>query len=255
MAHTSTKGSTNDLSIAIGIPARFESTRFPGKPLAILAGKPMIVHVIERALKTNLGRVIVATDHLGIADVAKAAGAEVAMTSSDHQSGTERLAEAFKDIDVDIVINVQGDEPLIDPQAIHAVVSPFHSQPGLQMATLSHPIRETSDFTDPNVVKVVSNAEGHAMYFSRASIPFPRDADALESIDMQQHVGLYAYRRDFLLKYSSLTTCKAEQIEQLEQLRVLHHGYLIAVTSGDFHCLGVDTPQDLERAQSMLTEV
>ncbi|MDX8381772.1 MAG: 3-deoxy-manno-octulosonate cytidylyltransferase [Ghiorsea sp.] len=250
-----THDSNKILSIAIGIPARFESSRFPGKPLAILAGKPMIVHVIERALKTNLGRVIVATDHQGIADVAKAAGAEVAITGHNHQSGTERLAEAFKDIEVDIVINVQGDEPLIDPQAIHAVVSPFLNQPDLQMATLSHPIRETSDFEDPNVVKVVSNAAGHAMYFSRASIPFPRDTKVLESTDMQQHVGLYAYRRGFLLKYSSLAPCKAEKIEQLEQLRVLHHGYPIAVTSGDFHCLGVDTPQDLERAQIMLTKI
>jgi len=250
-----THDSNKNLSIAIGIPARFESTRFPGKPLALLAGKPMIVHVIERALETNLGRVIVATDHQGIAAVAKAAGAEVSITSHEHQSGTERLAEAFANIDVDIVINVQGDEPLIDPQAIRAVVDPFAHQPTLQMATLSHPIRETSDFEDPNVVKVVSNAAGHAMYFSRAAIPFPRDTNALESTDMQQHVGLYAYRRDFLLKYSTLTPCKAEKIEQLEQLRVLHHGYPIAVTSGDFHCLGVDTPQDLERAQIMLTKI
>jgi len=240
------------MRIAIGIPARFESTRFPGKPLALLAGKPMIVHVIERALATELGRVIVATDHQGIADVAKAAGAEVAMTRADHESGTERLAEAFKDIDVDVVINVQGDEPLIDPEAIKAVVAPFAKQPDLQMATLAHPIREEADFEDPNVVKLVCNAQGHAMYFSRAPIPFPRNKEALEATDMQQHVGLYAYRREFLLKYSSLAPCKAEQIEQLEQLRVLHHGYAIAVTSGDFHCLGVDTPQDLERAEQML---
>ena len=245
----------NDLSIAIGIPARFESTRFPGKPLALLAGKPMIVHVIERALATKLGRVIVATDHQGIADVAKAAGAEVAMTSADHQSGTERLAEAFADIDVDVVINVQGDEPLIDPEAIRAVVAPFTSQPDLQMATLAHPIREEADFKDPNVVKVVCNGLGHAMYFSRSSIPFPRNPDAQHADDMLQHVGLYAYRRAFLLKYSTLEPCKAEHIEQLEQLRVLHHGYPIAVTSGDFHCLGVDTPQDLERAEVMLLGV
>ncbi len=246
--------SNHALSIGIGIPARFESTRFPGKPLALLAGKPMIVHVIERALATGLGRVIVATDHQGIADVAKEAGAEVAITRADHESGTERLAEAFADIDVDIVINVQGDEPLIDPEAIQAVVAPFAEQADLQMATLAHPIREAADFEDANVVKLVCNALGHAMYFSRAPIPFPRNKNALESTDIQQHVGLYAYRRDFLLKYSSLTPCEAEQIEQLEQLRVLHHGYPIAVTSGDFHCLGVDTPEDLKRAEALLTE-
>jgi len=245
---------STDLSYAIGIPARFESTRFPGKPLAQLAGKPMIVHVIERALATELGRVIVATDHQGIADVAREAGAEVAITRADHESGTERLAEAFTDIDVDIVINVQGDEPLIDPQAIQAVIAPFAEQADLPMATLAHPIREAADFEDANVVKLVCNALGHAMYFSRARIPFPRNKGALSSTDIQQHVGLYAYRRDFLLKYSSLTPCKAEQIEQLEQLRVLHHGYPIAVTSGDFHCLGVDTPEDLKRAEALLAE-
>ncbi|MDQ7003592.1 MAG: 3-deoxy-manno-octulosonate cytidylyltransferase [Ghiorsea sp.] len=240
------------LTYAIGIPARFESTRFPGKPLALLAGKPMITHVVERALQTQLGRVIVATDHQGIADVAIEAGAEVAMTRSDHQSGTERLAEAFADIDVDIVINVQGDEPLIDPQAIQSVVQPFIHQPDLHMATLAHPIRQAADFDDPNVVKVVCNARGHAMYFSRASIPYPRQHDDMQAIDMLQHVGLYAYRKSFLLHYSSLEACRTEQLEQLEQLRVLHHGYPIAVTVGDFHCLGVDTPQDLQRAATLL---
>lgn len=246
--------SNPSLSLAIGIPARFESTRFPGKPLAELAGKPMIAHVIERALSTRLGRVIVATDHQGIANVAREAGAEVAITRADHESGTARLAEAFADIDVDIVINVQGDEPLIDPQAIKAVVTPFARYKDLHMATLAHPLREAADFHDPNVVKVVCDHHGFAMYFSRAPIPFPRNRDVLEPTDMQQHVGLYAYRRDFLLKYSSLAPCKAEQIEQLEQLRVLYHGYAIAVTSGDFHCLGVDTPDDLRRAEALMTK-
>ncbi len=242
------------LRIAIGIPARFESTRFPGKPLALLAGKPMIAHVVERALAARLGRVIVATDHQGIADAACEAGAEVAMTSADHDNGTSRLAEAFKGIDVDIVVNVQGDEPLIDPKAIQSVVKPFASQAQLQMATLAHPIRNPDDFHDPNVVKVVCNALGHAMYFSRAPIPFPRNTAAQQASDMQQHVGLYAYRRDFLLAYNSLAPCQAESIEQLEQLRVLHHGYAIAVTSGDFHGLGVDTPEDLVRAEKQLAK-
>ncbi|MDQ7001339.1 MAG: NTP transferase domain-containing protein, partial [Ghiorsea sp.] len=151
-----------ELTYAIGIPARFDSTRFPGKPLANLAGKPMIAHVIERAKQAQLGRVIVATDHQGIADIAIQAGAEVAMTRADHESGTARLAEAFADIDVDIVINVQGDEPLIDPQAIRDVVQPFKQQPNLHMATLAHPIRQAADFDDPNVVKVVCNGAGHA---------------------------------------------------------------------------------------------
>ena len=243
-----------ELTYAIGIPARFDSTRFPGKPLANLAGKPMIAHVIERALETRLGRVIVATDHQGIADAAIKAGAEVAMTNPDHESGTSRLAQAFADIDVDIVINVQGDEPLIDPQAIRDVIKPFAHQAELQMATLAHPIRQVADFDDPNVVKVVCNAAGHAMYFSRSPLPYPRNSEALQDSDKLQHVGLYAYRRDFLLQYSDLTPCKAEQVEQLEQLRVLHHGYPIAVTIGDYHCLGVDTPEDMQRAEALLDQ-
>jgi 3-deoxy-manno-octulosonate cytidylyltransferase (CMP-KDO synthetase) len=244
----------NILTYAIGIPARFDSTRFPGKPLALLAGKPMIAHVIEHALATKLGQVIVATDHQGIADVAREYGADVCMTRSDHESGSDRLAEAMAEIDCDIVINVQGDEPLIDPEAIRAVVMPFTTQPDLQMATLAHPIREAADFDDANVVKLVCNGLGHAMYFSRAPIPCPRNQNAVEAHDMLQHVGLYAYRRDFLLKYSTLEPCKTERIEQLEQLRVLHHGYPIAVTVGNFHCLGVDTPDDLKRAESILSQ-
>jgi len=240
------------LTYAIGIPARFDSTRFPGKPLALLAGKPMIAHVIARALAADLGQVIVATDHQGIADVALAHGAAVKFTRSDHPSGSDRLAEAMADVDCDIVINVQGDEPLIDPQAIRAVVAPFATQSELQMATLAHPIREQDDFTDPNVVKLVRNARGHAMYFSRATIPYPRQQESIQHTDQLQHVGLYAYRRDFLLQYSTLEPCQTERIEQLEQLRVLHHGYPIAVTVGDFHCVGVDTPSDLKHAEALL---
>ncbi len=245
--------SDTQLTYAIGIPARYDSTRFPGKPLALLAGKPMIAHVIERSLACKLGEVFVATDHQGIADVAKQYGAHVCMTRSDHESGSDRLAQAFENIACDIVINVQGDEPLINPEAIRAVVAPFTNQPDLQMATLAHPIREAADFDDANVVKLVCNAKGHAMYFSRASIPFPRNAKVVEASDMLQHVGLYAYRRDFLLKYSTLEPCRAEHIEQLEQLRVLHQGYAIAVTVGDYHCLGVDTPADLARAETYLS--
>jgi len=244
--------SSKNLKIAIGIPARFESTRFPGKPLARLAGKPMIAHVIEQALKADLGQVFVATDHQGIADVALKYGAKVCITRADHQSGSDRLAEAMAQIDCDIVINVQGDEPLIDPQAIRAVVSPFQNQPNLQMATLAHPIRHADDFNDANIVKLVRNAKGHAMYFSRATIPFQRQKNGKMSSEMLQHIGLYAYRRDFLLKYTDLPACEIENIEQLEQLRVLYHGYDIAVTVGDYHCIGVDTPQDLAKAESLL---
>jgi len=240
----------NDMNIAIGIPARMGSTRFPGKPLAKLAGKPMILHVVERALAAALGQVFVATDDERIAELIRGSAASVCMTRSDHESGSERLAEAIREIDCDVVVNVQGDEPLIDPTAIRAVVEPFHDDANLPMATLAHPIRNPDDLIDPNVVKVVANAKKRAMYFSRAAIPFPRSEGSATAL---QHVGLYAYRREFLLRYPGLEPCETEQAEQLEQLRVLHHGYDIAVTIGDFHCIGVDTPADLARAEKLLT--
>lgn len=237
------------MHIAIGIPARLASTRFPGKPLALLAGRPMIAHVIERAQAADIGPVFVATDDADIAEAAMAAGAEVRMTGSGHNSGTERLAEAFRELDFDVIVNVQGDEPLIEPAAIRAVINPFREDAYLPMATLAHPLHCSSDLYDANMVKVVVNAKGRALYFSRAAIPYPR-AGSPESL---QHVGLYAYRREFLLIYPGLTACAPEQAEQLEQLRVLHHGYDIAVTVGEFRCLGVDTPADLARAEKILT--
>ena len=237
------------MKIAVGLPACFASPRFPGKPLADLAGKPMIAHVIERAKAANVGHVYVATDHEGIAEVAREYGAEVRMTDPSHNSGTERLAEAMREIDCDVVINVQGDEPLIDPEAIRAGVEPFRHDHALSMATLAHPIQSDEDFNDPNVVKVVCNDKGHALYFSRAPIPFPRNGGG----NPLQHVGLYAYRKEFLLIYPGLEACETEQVESLEQLRVLHHGYSIAVNAGDFKCIGVDTPEDLARAEKIIS--
>ena len=241
---------TQDLKIAIGIPARFASTRFPGKPLAELAGRPMIAHVIERAQKAAIGHVFVATDDERIADVAQRAGAEVFMSQQEHSSGSARLAEAVQGMDCDIVVNVQGDEPLIAPEAIRAVVQPFAEDAALPMATLAHPLLRDADLHDANVVKVVCNAAGKAMYFSRAPIPYPRQYGQATAL---QHVGLYAYRRSFLLQYDDLSDCESGASEQLEQLRVLHHGYDIAVRVGDFHCIGVDTPEDLQRAEQWLS--
>ncbi len=236
------------MKIVIGIPARFASSRFPGKPLAQLAGRPMIAHVIERALAAGLGEVIVATDDRHIGEAAERAGAIVRMTRPDHASGTERLAEATQDVDCDIVVNVQGDEPLIDSRAIRAVVQPFEHEPTLPMATLAHPMSSMKELHDPHVVKVVCNARGHAMYFSRAAIPYPRGEAGVPL----KHVGIYAYRKAFLLGYPRLAPCEAEQAEHLEQLRALYHGHAIAVTIGDFECIGVDTPEDLARAEKML---
>jgi len=235
--------------IVIGIPARFASTRFPGKPLALLAGKPMLAHVIERAKQADIGHVFVATDDDRIAKVAEMHGVEVCMTNPEHDSGSERLAEAVTHMDCDIVVNVQGDEPLIDPAAIRSVIEPFKRDKNLQMATLAHPLLRPEDLNDPNVVKVVCNQKGYAMYFSRAPIPFPRDTQKHTGL---QHVGLYAYQKDFLLNYAQLDECETGKCEKLEQLRVLHHGINIAVSIGDFHCLGVDTPEDLARAEQLL---
>jgi len=232
----------------IGIPARYGSSRFPGKPLAILAGKPMILHVIERALEADIGPVIVATDDRRISEAVATTEAEVRMSRADHASGTERLAEALANDDCDIVVNVQGDEPLIKPEAIRAVLQPFAGDPALAMATLAHPIRDETHFNDPNVVKVVLDARGHAMYFSRAPIPCLRT----RTCTPLQHVGLYAYRKSFLLTYPRLEPCDTERAEHLEQLRVLHHGYSIAVVTGDFEFIGVDTPADLARVEAIL---
>ncbi len=236
------------MKIAIGIPARMGSTRFPGKPLAMLAGQPMIAHVITQAQQAGIGPVFVATDDEQIAGVARAAGVQAIMTDPNHPNGSNRLAEAVREIDCDIVVNVQGDEPLIDPDAIRAVTAPFREDAFLPMATLAHPLRQPDDLHDPNVVKVVCNAKGRAIYFSRAPIPYPRNSTP----DALQHVGLYAYRKEFLLIYPTLCSCETEEVEQLEQLRVLHHGYDIAVTVGDYHCIGVDTPADLARAETLL---
>jgi len=234
------------MNIVIAIPARYASTRFPGKPLALLAGKPMIQHVVERALASEVGQVIVCTDDQRIADVVQ--GVDVYMTDTHHQSGSDRIAQAIEYIACDLIINVQGDEPLIQPEAIRQVVQPLIQDEHIAMATLAHPLMSQEELHNPNVVKVICDAKGHALYFSRAPIPYPRSAmkSAL------RHIGLYAYRRDFLLKYSCLSSCEAEEVEQLEQLRVLHHGYKIAVSVGGYSCQGVDTPEDLHLAEAML---
>ncbi len=208
----------------------------------------MIAHVIERARSADSGPVIVATDDARIADAATQAGAQVHMTATHHTSGTERLAEAFASIDCDIVVNVQGDEPLISPEAIRAVSQPLRQDAALQMATLAEPL-EASHAGNPNVVKVVINQHGQALYFSRSAIPYPRQAAAASYL---KHIGLYAYRRPFLLAYPSLSPSEAEKAEQLEQLRALHHGHAIAVTIGRFSTIGVDTPEDLARVAQLL---
>ena len=233
------------------IPARMAATRFPGKPLIDLCGKPMIQWVYERASKAaGVCRVMVATCDQEIIDAVSGFGGEAVMTSSEHRSGTDRLAEAASKLDADVVVNVQGDEPLIDPKSIELALAPFETEPDIVMTSLMAPTdRETAK--DPNLVKVVVSADNYALYFSRSPIPYERKP--LESRPIYGHVGLYAYTKDFLLKFASLTPTPLERAESLEQLRVLEHGYRIKMVEVADRPLGVDTMEDLERAREAVT--
>ena len=232
------------------IPARHASTRFPGKPLADLAGKPMVVHVCERARKSGAASVHVATDDARIADAVRAHGHSVVMTRADHPSGTDRLAEAAKKLklkDSDIVVNVQGDEPLIAPKLIARVARLLGTKKA-SMSTACHALH--GDATSPNVVKVVLDRERYALYFSRSQIPFPRDGTPT----CYRHAGIYGYRVSFLNTYARLKAPELERAEALEQLRALWHGYRIAVVVSETEIPpGVDTPQDLEAVRRMLS--
>jgi 3-deoxy-manno-octulosonate cytidylyltransferase (CMP-KDO synthetase) len=231
------------------IPARFSSTRFPGKVLAPLAGKPVLQHVYERASQARyLSSTIIATDDPRIFDAARAFGARVRMTRADHISGTDRVAEIASAENAEVIVNIQGDEPLIDPDAIDAAILPIAHDPDILMATLKKKIADPSEITNPNVVKVVTDHAGDAIYFSRCPIPF--DRDGVGGV-CYKHIGLYIYQRDFLLNYSALRIGPLEQAERLEQLRALENGYKIRVSETDYESLGVDTPEDLERVAKL----
>ncbi len=245
------------------IPARFASTRFPGKALADLAGKPMIQHVYERTLKASLvSRAIVATDDHRIADVIHQMGGEAIMTSTAHETGTDRLAEVAQGLEADIVVNVQGDEPLINPAMIDQAIEPFLTDPALKMGTLKSRIRCLHDFLSPNVVKVVTDNSGNALYFSRSPLPFFRDkwhdlkdeAFASGRLLCFKHVGLYVYKRDFLLEYAAMPQTFLELSEKLEQLRALENGIRIRVVETAFESLGIDTPEDLNKAKERMKQ-
>jgi len=250
------------MSFTVVIPARMASTRLPRKPLADLAGKPMVVRVAERAAQSGAARVVVATDHQEIVDACAAHGVEAMLTREDHASGTDRLAEVAGRLGLPadaVVVNVQGDEPLIEPALIDRLAGALVSSQ-LPMATMAHPIDSATDFFNPNVVKVVLDQDGLAAYFSRAPIPYARDAFA-ERTDMLpaglpalRHIGMYAYQAGFLSVYATLSPSPLETFEALEQLRVLWHGYRIAVVTVDeAPAAGVDTPADLERVRAILT--
>ena len=225
------------------IPARYASTRLPGKPLRDIAGKPMIVRVYERAIGAQrVHEVVVATDDERIRAAVEEHGGNAVMTRADHATGTDRLAEvAAQRPDCDLIINVQGDEPLIDPAVIDALVAPFEHDTALMMATAKTEITDAAEMENPNNVKVVADHTGNALYFSRARIPYARNAGA----KVYKHIGIYAYRRDFLLAYAKMAQTELECSESLEQLRALENGYRIRVVETDAVFIGVDTEEDL----------
>ena len=243
------------------IPARYASTRLPGKPLSDIAGKPMVVRVAERARMSGAARVVIATDDKRIRAVAERYGIDVAMTRDDHPTGTDRLAEAALQLGLDarnIVVNVQGDEPLLEPALIRAVAEALSAHPDAAIATACHPITGADEAFNPSVVKVVLDHAGYALYFSRATIPWARDAFAAEEkqippgLPLYRHYGLYAYHVDFLLRFPSLAPAPPERFEALEQLRALWHGYriVVGITRGA-PAPGVDTQADLDRVRAL----
>lgn len=247
------------MSFTVIIPARMASTRLPDKPLADIAGKPMVVRVAERAMQSLAARVIVATDHDEVVAACARHGVIAHMTRADHPSGTDRIAEVAAAVGLPedaVIVNVQGDEPLIDPALINACAARVHAE--VPVATAAHPIHAVADLFNPNVVKVVLDARGDALLFSRAPLPWDRDAFARDRTVMPddyvalRHVGIYAYRQSFLQLYPSLPPAPIERIEALEQLRVLWNGHRIAVHMVDeAPAAGVDTPEDLERVRRL----
>jgi 3-deoxy-manno-octulosonate cytidylyltransferase (CMP-KDO synthetase) len=247
------------------IPARFASTRFPGKALALLQGKPILQHVWERAKDAELlDGVLIATDDKRIAEAARGFGAPTVMTRADHLSGTDRVAEAASHDEhplsrlahspYSIVVNIQGDEPLIEAAAIDRAAQALLDDPALVMSTLKRRIERAEEVASPNVVKVVTNFNHDAIYFSRHPIPFNRGGDEGIDYPYYKHIGLYVYRRDFLLGYSSLPVGPLERAESLEQLRALENGYRIRVLETTYDSLGVDTPEDLRHVEKLLAE-
>ncbi len=237
------------------IPARWRSTRLPGKALAAIAGRPMIAHVAARTARARgLSRVIVATDDARIQAAVAGTGADGVLTRPDHPSGTDRVAEVARGLTADVIVNVQGDLPLLDPRMVEVLVARMAAEPTLPMATLATPIADADEWRSPHVVKVVLGADGRALYFSRSPVPFDRDGTRAAGEPFGwKHIGMYAYRRDVLLRLAALPPSPLERREQLEQLRALEHGITIGVVAwtGDEPVVEVDTPADLERVRAV----
>lgn len=266
MNHTAS--SSQQRAVAI-IPARYASTRLPGKPLLEIAGRPMILHVLERALAArNIARAIVATDDKRILDAVRSAGFEAQMTRKEHASGSDRLAEVAATLDeTEVIVNLQGDEPLISPRTIERAVDELLKDDNAQVVTTSEAISDAADVLSVDVVKVVADSSGHALYFSRSPIPFPRDmvrkyGTLMAALEIEpdlltrfrKHTGLYVYRHAFLLEYTKWPQSELERTESLEQLRALERGVKIRVIESDAPSIGVDTLQDLERVRKMIEE-
>ncbi len=253
------------MSFSIVIPARYDSSRLPGKPLLDIAGKPMLQHVYERACETGAKQILIATDDSRVFAAASTFGAEVCMTSEKCASGTDRIAEAISHLDIDeneIIVNVQGDEPLLPGELIKQTALLLEKQPIASISTLSEPLASVDELMDPNIVKVVTDINGIALYFSRAPIPWDRTSflhkEAPDSIDKQlyqRHIGLYAYRAKFLNEYRDMQVCKLEETECLEQLRAMYFGARIVVGQASCHAgHGVDTPADLEKVRGIFAK-
>jgi 3-deoxy-manno-octulosonate cytidylyltransferase (CMP-KDO synthetase) len=242
-------------AVLIVVPARYASVRFPGKPLAEILGKPMIQHVFEGAGRSrHASRVIVATEDQRIKTVVEAAGGEAVLTRADHRTGTDRVAEVAAHVPAQIYINVQGDEPLIDAKTIDAVAAAMLEDESIQLATPCSAITQKNDIMDPNIVKVVRDFDGNALYFSRAPIPWVRDTGSRVAASHWKHIGLYGYRRDALLEFPTLPPGELERIEQLEQLRWLENGFHMQVVETEYDPVSVDLPVDLEKVEKILRE-
>ena len=243
------------MAFKVVIPARYASTRLPGKPLLDIAGKPMIIRVAEQAIKSGASEVVIATDFEKIMQAAATHHIKAVMTRIDHVSGTDRIAEVAQTLnwaDDDIVVNVQGDEPLIDPILINQVAEHLALNLNAVMATACHAIHDEASMMNPNIVKIVMDANSYALYFSRAPIPYPRDEAHKQTIEAHRHIGIYAYRVGFLKKYATLAPSNLEKIESLEQLRVLQNGYKIGVAVTKYAPVtGVDTQEDLDFVRSV----
>jgi 3-deoxy-manno-octulosonate cytidylyltransferase (CMP-KDO synthetase) len=237
------------------IPARHASSRFPGKPLAPIAGKPMIQHVFERVKRASLvSRVVVATEDARIKSAVEAFGGEAILTRSDHRTGTDRVAEVAVHLPAEIYVNVQGDEPLIDPGAVDALVSAILEDDGIQLVTPCTEISQPNEIMDPNIVKVVRDFDSNALYFSRAPVPWVRDTVQTVAARHWKHLGLYGFRRAALLEFPTLPPGELEQLEQLEQLRWLENGFHIRVVETNYDAVSVDVPSDVARVEKLLSQ-